>query len=79
MDETYFYCPDCGGRTAILLENCEPDSLGEYKQSCNCDRCDTLFYIVRNVCGAETPNLDDYGDPSVDLDPDHFGASLEDH
>jgi uncharacterized protein YbaR (Trm112 family) len=40
-------CPDCSKRTLWLIENTEPDALGEFKEVRTCDLCENIVYIVR--------------------------------
>ena len=41
------YCPDCGREILELIENTEPDSMGEYKEVRTCRNCENIVYIVR--------------------------------
>lgn len=43
----YLFCPDCGERTLRLIEETEPDCIGEYKEVRTCDHCENIIYIVR--------------------------------
>lgn len=41
------HCPDCGKQTLRLIEDTEPDGVGEYKEVRTCDDCESIVYIVR--------------------------------
>lgn len=44
----FYFCPSCGKLGLHTIESTEPDPAGEYKDVCNCEGCNTLFYVIRH-------------------------------